>query len=287
MFKIIESGVPIKDWNGNEVKEIQFEYKGKQGSIRFTKYGDMVEAEYQGQSLLCSESFPASIDMSNVELFNLINRYFCIIDGIYAGTKGDIKLPSIDGKFYMDDPVVNILNLAKFASSSEVREKYLSQVFYILDGRAYINKHDVTDILKKKVKFFLGLDCVYFGCNTVESYYKAYINPFIGIGCIDGFQHKIAKVISGIYPTELVIRLTPVEFNKNGSYECRKLSSSFNSKFYNYILDMRKESLDSKKYVGWGLPNNYKVALPNEVKIEVENVYFNDNTSKLHIDYAR
>ena len=31
MFKIIESGVPIKDGNGNEVKEIQFEYKGKQG----------------------------------------------------------------------------------------------------------------------------------------------------------------------------------------------------------------------------------------------------------------
>ena len=287
MFKIIELGVPVKEGNGNEVKEVQFEYKGKQGQIRFTKYGNMVEAEYQGQSLLCRDSLPASIDMSNVELFNLINRYFCIIDGTYAGTKGDIRLPSIDSKFYMDDPVVNILNLAKFASSSEVREKYLSKVFYILDGRAYINKHDVTDILKKKVKFFLGLDYVYFGYNTVESYYKAYINPFIGIGCIDGFQHKIAKIISGIYPTELVIRLTSVEFNKNGSYECRKLSSSFNSKFYNYILDMRKESLDSKKYAGWGLPNNYKVALPNEVKIEVENVYFNDNTSKLHIDYVR
>lgn len=287
MFKIIESSVPIKEGNGNEVKEVQFEYKGKQGQIRFTKYGNMVEAEYQGQSLLCSDSFPASIDMSNVELFNLINRYFCIIDGIYAGTKGDIRLPNIDGKFYMDDPFVNILNLAKFASSSEVREKYLSQVFYILDGRAYINKHDITDILKKKVKFFLCSDCVYFGCNTVESYYNAYINPFIGIGCIDGFQNKIAKIISGISPTELVIRLTSVEFHENGSYECKKLSSSFNSKFYNYIVDMRKESLDSKKYAGWGLPNNYKVALPSEVKIEVENIYFNENTSKLHINYAR
>ena len=84
-----------------------------------------------------------------------------------------------------------------------------------------------------------------------------------------------------------MLRLTPVEFHKNGSYECRKLSSSLNSKFYNYIVDIRKESLDSKKYAGWGLPNNYKVALPNEVKIEVENVYFNDNTSKLHINYVR
>lgn len=287
MFKIIESGVPIEDGSGNEVKEIQFEYKGKQGSIILTKYGDMVEAEYQGQSLLCSESFPASIDMSNVELFNLINRYFCIIDGIYTGTKDDIRLPNIDGKFYMDDPVMNILNLAKFASSPSMRNKYSSQIFYIFDGRAYINRHDVTEELKKEVKFFIGLNCVYFGCNTIEGYHKAYINPFIGIGCIDGFQNKISKIISGISPTELVIRLTPVEFNKNGSYECRKLSSSFNSKFYNYITDMRKESLDSKKYAGWGLPNNYKVALPNEVKIEVEDVYFNDNTSKLHINYVR
>lgn len=287
MFKIIESSVPLKEWNGNEVKEVKFEYKGKQGKVGFIKYGDMVDAEYQGQSLLCSDSFPASVDVSNVELFNLVNRYFCIIDGIYAGTKDDIRLPNIDDKFYMDDPVINILNLAKFASSEEARNKYSSQVFYILDGRAYINKHDVTEELRKEVKFFISQHCVYFGCNTVENYHKSYINPFIGIGCIDGFQNKISKVILGISPTELVIRLTPIEFLKNGGYECRKLSSSFNSKFYNYVTDIRKESLDSKKYAGWGLPNNYKVSLPDKVKVEVGSICFNKDTCKLSINYVR
>lgn len=287
MFKIIESSVLARERNGNEVKEVQFEYKGKQGSIRFTKHGNVIEAEYQGQSLSCSDSFSASIDMSNVELFNLVNRYFCIIDGIYKGTREYVKLPNIDGKFYMDDPVVNILNLAKFASSPTIRERHLSQIFYILDGKAYIGGHDVTDRLKRKVKFFLGSDCIYFGCNTVESYYKAYINPFIDIGCINGFQDKLTKIISGISPTELVIRLTPIEFSRNGNYNCRKLSSSFNSKSYDYITDIRKESLDSKKYAGWGLPNNYKVSLLNEVEVEIEDTYFNENTSKLHINYVR
>lgn len=120
---------------------------------------------------------------------------------------------------------------------------------------------------------------------SLEEVRGLFINPFLNIGCLRTFQHKIAEIISGIEAYSLTIRvgdLTEVSWYFPIS---KKLLASFKSKTAQDIIDIRKESLDNHRYLGWGLPNNFKVCKLGDSKLEPTNCRFSSQSGKLEIEW--
>ena len=64
---------------------------------------------------------------------------------------GMIFYPDSAYGWIQDNPIINIVNLARLASKKEFGE---DAIFWIYQGRAYINGDDFTDLLLKKSKFY-------------------------------------------------------------------------------------------------------------------------------------
>ena len=102
--------------------------------------------------------------------------------------KGGVFKPmSMNGEV-VRDPVVNIANLARFAMYKWCFEDV--RIFYIKDGRAFINNEDVTDCLSENSDFYnLNDTDISFGMSSQFEEYRMLILDDAEAGCfIDYFK---------------------------------------------------------------------------------------------------
>lgn len=285
MFKIINTSISGLKTDGSNCLTLWFEYKKEKGKINIENPSGKITIVYKKRKLI-SESTEEmiSIFLEYIELFNILNRYVRATKATYEYSRERFILPSVNQKIAMDDSVVNIINLARMAYHE--RFKYKSQVFYILDGRAYIDRQDVTEALISSVKL-VHMDgyISYTYPKSLEEVRGLFINPFLNIGCLRTFQHKIAEIISGIEAYSLTIRLGDLTEVSWYFPISKKLLASFKSKTAQDIIDIRKESLDNHRYLGWGLPNNFKVCKLGDSKLEPTNCRFSSQSGKLEIEW--
>lgn len=283
MFKIINTSISGLRTDGSSCLTLDFEYKKERGKISIENPSGEIEITYRRRKLI-SKSIDEVISVfsEDIELFHILNRYVRTVKANYEYSRERFILPSVNQKIAMDDSVVNIINLARMAYHE--RFKYKSQVFYILDGRAYIDRQDVTEALISSVKL-VHMDgyIAYTYPKSLEEVRGLFINPFLNIGCLRTFQHKIAEIISGIEAYSLTIRLGDLTEVSWYFPISKKLLASFKSKTAQDLIDIRKEPLDSPRYLGWGLPNNFKIRKLGDSKFNPANCIFNNQLGKLEI----
>ena len=202
----------------------------------------------------------------------------------YEYSRERFILPSVNQKIAVDDSVVNIINLARMAYCEKV--KYKSQIFYILNGKAYIDSQDVTEDLIKSVRL-VHMDgyIAYTYPGNLEGVKGLYINPFLNIGCLRSFQKKLAEIISGVEVNQLTIRLGDLTEMSWYFPISKKLLVSFKTKTEQDLINIRKEPLDSPRYLGWGLPNNFKICKLGDSRFKSANCIFNNQLGKLEITW--
>lgn len=285
MFKIINTSISGLKTDGSNCLILEFEYKKKNGQIRIENPSGRITIVYSKQKLI-SELTDEMISVfpEYIELFHILNRYVRATKATYEYSREQFILPSVNQKIAMDDSVVNIINLARMAYHE--RFKYKSQVFYILGGRAYIDEQDVTEDLISSVKL-VQMDgyTAYTYPKSLEEVKGLFINPFLNIGCLRTFQCKLAEIISGIETQTLTIRLGDLTEVSSYFPMSKKLLASFKSKTTQDIIDIRKESLDDSRYLGWGLPNNFKVCKLGDSRLRPINCKFNNQSGKLEIEW--
>ena len=285
MFKITNTSISGLRTDGSNCLTLAFEYKKEKGKISIENPSGKITIVYKKRKLI-SESADEMISVfpEYIELFHILNRYVRAVKATYEYSRERFILPSMNQKIAVDDSVVNIINLARMAYHE--RFKYKSQVFYILDGRAYIDRQDVTEELISTVRL-VHMDgyIAYTYPKSLEEVKGLFINPFLNIGCLRTFQPKIAEVISGIEAYPLIVRLGDLTEVSWYFPISKKLLTSFKSKTAQDIIDIRKESLDNHRYLGWGLPNNFKVCKFGDSKLRPTNCRFSAQSGKLEIEW--
>ena len=285
MFKIINISISGLKTDGSNCLTLWFEYKKEKGKINIENPSGKITIVYKKRKLI-SESTEEMISIfpEYIELFNILNRYARATKATYEYSRERFILPSVNQKIAMDDSVVNIINLARMAYHEKF--KYKSQVFYILDGRAYIDRQDVTEALISSVKL-VHMDgyIAYTYPGNLEGVKGLYINPFLNIGCLRSFQKKLAEIISGVEANQLTIRLGDLTEMSWYFPISKKLLVSFKTKTAQDLIDIRKEPLDSPRYLGWGLPNNFKICKLGDSKFNSANCIFNNQLGKLEITW--
>lgn len=285
MFKIINTLLSGLRTDGSSCLILAFEYKKERGKISIENPSGKITIVYKKRKLI-SESADEMISIfpEYIELFHILNRYVRAVKATYEYSRERFILPSVNQKIAVDDSVVNIINLARMAYHE--RFKYKSQVFYILDGRAYIDRQDVTDELISAVRL-VHMDgyIAYAYPKSLEDVKGLFVNPFLNIGCLRTFQPKIVEIISGVEAHPLTIRLGDLTEVSWYFPISKKLLTSFKSKTAQDIIDIRKESLDNHRYLGWGLPNNFKVCKFGDSKLRPTNCRFSNQSGKLEIEW--
>jgi hypothetical protein len=285
MFKITNTSISGLRTDGSNCLILAFEYKKEKGKISIENPSGKITIVYKKRKLI-SESADEMINIfpEYIELFHILNRYVRAVKATYEYSRERFILPSVNQKIAVDDSVVNIINLARMAYHE--RFKYKSQVFYILDGRAYIDRQDVTDELISAVRL-VHMDgyIAYTYPKSLEEVKGLFINPFLNIGCLRTFQSKIAEIISGVEAHSLTVRLGDLTEVSWYFPISKKLLTSFKSKTAQDIIDIRKESLDNHRYLGWGLPNNFKVCKFGDSKLRPTNCRFSSQSGKLEIEW--
>lgn len=285
MFKIVNTSISGLKTDGSNCLTLTFEYKKEKGQIRIENPSGKITLVYQKRKLI-SELADEMISVfpEYIELFHILNRYMRAVKATYEYSRERFILPSVNQKIAVDDSVVNIINLAKMAYCE--RDKYKSQVFYILDGKAYIDSQDVTKELISSVKL-VRMDeyTAYTYPGNLEGVKGLFINPFLNIGCLRSFQSKLSEIISGIEAHSLIVRLGDLTEVSSYFPMSKKLLASFKSKTAQDIIDIRKEPLDNYRYLGWGLPNNFKVCKLGDSKLEPTNCKFSSQSGKLEIEW--
>lgn len=285
MFKIINTSISGLKTDGSNCLTLWFEYKKEKGKINLESPSGKITIVYKKRKLI-SESTEEMISIfpEYIELFHILNRYVRTVKANYEYSRERFILPSVNQKIAVDDSVVNIVNLARMAYCE--RLKYKSQIFYILNGKAYIDRQDVTEDLIKSVRL-VHMDgyIAYTYPGNLEGVKGLYINPFLNIGCLRSFQKKLAEIISGVEANQLTIRLGDLTEMSWYFPISKKLLVSFKSKTAQDIIDIRKESLDNHRYLGWGLPNNFKVCKLGDSKLEPTNCRFSSQSGKLEIEW--
>lgn len=285
MFKIVNTSISGLKTDGSNCLTLWFEYKKEKGKINIENPSGKITIVYNKRRLI-SESADEIISVfpEYIELFHILSRYVRAVKATYEYSRERFILPSVNQKIAVDDSVVNIINLARMAYHE--RFKYKSQVFYILNGRAYIDEQDVTEALISSVKL-VHMDgyIAYTYPKSLEDIKGLFINPFLNIGCLRTFQYKIAEIISGVEAYSLTIRLGDLTEVSWYFPISKKLLASFKSKTAQDIIDIRKESLDNHRYLGWGLPNNFKVCKLGDSKLEPTNCRFSNQSGKLEIEW--
>lgn len=285
MFKIINTSISGLRTDGSSCLTLDFEYKKERGKISIENPSGEITIAYRRRKLI-SKSIDEVISVfpEDIELFHILNRYVRTVKANYEYSRERFILPSVNQKIAVDDPVVNIINLARMAYHE--RFKYKSQVFYILNGRAYIDEKDVTEALISSVKL-VHMDgyIAYTYPKSLEEVKGLFINPFLNIGCLRTFQHKIAEIISGVEAYPLTLRLGDLTEVSCYFPISKKLLASFKSKIAQDIIDIRKESLDNYRYLGWGLPNNFRVCKLGDSKLTPTNCRFSSQSGKLEIEW--
>lgn len=285
MFKITNTSISGLKTDGSNCLTLAFEYKKRKGKISIENPSGKITIVYKKRKLI-SESADEMICIfpEYIELFHILNRYVRAAKATYEYSRERFILPSVNQKIAVDDSVVNIINLARMAYHE--RFKYKSQVFYILDGRAYIDRQDVTDELISAVRL-VHMDgyITYTYPKSLEDVKGLFINPFLNIGCLRTFQPKIVEIISGVEAYPLTIRLGDLTEVSWYFPISKKLLTSLKSKTAQDIIDIRKESLDNHRYLGWGLPNNFKVCKFGDSKLRSTNCRFSSQSGKLEIEW--
>lgn len=243
--------------DGSNCLTLWFEYKKEKGKINIENPSGKITIVYKKRKLI-SESTEEMISIfpEYIELFNILNRYVRATKATYEYSRERFILPSLNQKIAMDDSVVNILNLARMAYCERV--KYKSQIFYILNGKAYIDNQDVTENLIKSVRL-VHMDgyIAYTYPGNIEGVKGLYINPFLNIGCLRSFQKKLAEIISGVEVNQLTIRLGDLTEMSWYFPISKELLVSFKTKTAQDLIDIRKEPLDSPRYLGWGITEQF------------------------------
>ena len=285
MFKIINTSISGLKTDGSNLLTLTFEYKKEKGQIRIENPSGEITIVYMKRKLISkSADEMISVFPEYIELFHILNRYVRSVKATYEYSRERFILPSVNQKIAVDDSVVNIINLARMAYHE--RFKYKSQVFYILNGRAYIDEQDVTDELISSVKLVhMDGHVAYTYPKSLEEVKGLFINPFLNIGCLRTFQHKIAEIISGVEAYQLTVRLGDLTEVSWYFPISKKLLASFKSKTAQDIIDIRKEPLDNHRYLGWGLPNNFKICKLGDSKLESTNCTFSSQSGKLEIKW--
>lgn len=285
MFKIINTSISGLRTDGSSCLILAFEYKKERGKISIENPSGEIEITYRRRKLI-SKSIDEVISVfpEDIELFHILNRYVRTVKANYEYSRERFILPSVNQKIAVDDSVVNIINLARMAYCERV--KYKSQIFYILNGKAYIDNQDVTEALIKSVRL-VHMDgyIAYTYPGNLEGVKGLYINPFLNIGCLRSFQKKLAEIVSGVESTPLTIRLGDLTEMSWYFPISKKLLVSFKTKTAQDLIDIRKEPLDSPRYLGWGLPNNFKICKLGDSKFNPANCIFNNQLGKLEITW--
>ena len=285
MFKITNTSISGLKIDGSNCLTLAFEYKKEKGKISIENPSGKITIIYKKRKLISeSANEMISIFPEYIELFHILNRYVRTVKANYEYSRERFILPSVNQKIAVDDSVVNIINLARMAYCE--RLKYKSQIFYILNGKAYIDNQDVTENLIKSVRL-VHMDgyIAYTYPGNLEGVKGLYINPFLNIGCLRSFQKKLAEIISGVEANQLTIRLGDLTEMSWYFPISKKLLTSLKSKTAQDIIDIRKESLDNHRYLGWGLPNNFKVCKFGDSKLRPTNCRFNNQSGKLEIEW--
>ncbi len=187
MFKIIDTSISGLRTDGSSCLILAFEYKKERGKISIENPSGEIEITYRRRKLI-SKSIDEVISIfpEDIELFHILNRYVRTVKANYEYSRERFILPSVNQKIAVDDSVVNIINLARMAYCERV--KYKSQIFYILNGKAYIDNQDVTENLIKSVRL-VHMDgyIAYTYPGNLEGVKGLYINPFLNIGCLRSF----------------------------------------------------------------------------------------------------
>lgn len=285
MFRITNTSISGLKTDGSNCLTLAFEYKKEKGKISIENPSGKITIVYKKRKLI-SESADEMISIfpEYIELYHILNRYVRAIKATFEYSRERFILPSVNQKIAVDDSVVNIINLARMAYCE--RLKYKSQIFYILNGKAYIDNQDVTENLIKSVRL-VHMDgyIAYTYPGNLEEVKGLYINPFLNIGCLRTFQSKIAEIISGVEAHPLTVRLGDLTEVSWYFPISKKLLTSFKSKTAQDIIDIRKEPLDNHRYLGWGLPNNFKVCKFGDSKLRPTNCRFSAQLGKLEIEW--
>lgn len=188
MFKITNTSISGLGIDGSNCLTLAFEYKKEKGKISIENPSGKIIIVYNKRKLI-SESADEMISIfpEYIELFHILNRYIRAVKATYEYSRERFILPSVNQKIAVDDSVVNIINLARMAYHE--RFKYKSQVFYILNGKAYIDRQDVTEALIKSVRL-VHMDgyIAYTYPENLEGVKGLFINPF--------FKYWVFKVFS-------------------------------------------------------------------------------------------